>query len=144
MAVRINKLQLNCSVLINAVFLNLQPRVILSRLTCETLLHFISVIYLFYYLIRVSIDFYLFKENYITKYIPEKLHKMTHSLCRVQFRHTFHYMDSFTTIKRGLFLVSMVVWAKNWQKLAIIIKVDLKVPLKKKSVSLIFDLFLEK
>ena len=55
-----------------------------------------------------------------------------------------HNMDSITTIKRGLFLVSMEVLAKSWQKLAILIKVDLKVPLKKKSVSLIFDLFLEK
>ena len=53
-------------------------------------------------------------------------------------------MESITTIKRGLFLVSMEVIAKSWQKLAIFIKVDLKVPLKKKSVSLIFDLFLEK
>ena len=53
-------------------------------------------------------------------------------------------MDPITTIKRGLFLVSMVVLAKNWQKLATSIKVDLKVQLKKKSVSLIFDLFLEK
>ena len=55
-----------------------------------------------------------------------------------------HNMDSITTIKRGVFLVSMVVLAKNWQKLAIYIKLDLKVPLKKKLVSLIFDLFLEK
>ena len=55
-----------------------------------------------------------------------------------------HNVDSITTIKRVLFLVSMVVLAKNWQKLAISIKVDLKVPLKKKSVCLIFDLFLEK
>ena len=53
-------------------------------------------------------------------------------------------MESFTTIKRGLFMVRMEVLAKIWQKLAIFIKVDLKVPLKKKSVSLIFDLFLEK
>ena len=55
-----------------------------------------------------------------------------------------HNVDSITTIKRGLFLVSMGVLAKRWQKLAISIKVDLKVPLKKKSVSLIFDLFSEK
>ena len=55
-----------------------------------------------------------------------------------------HNVDSITTIKRVLFLVSMVILAKNWQKLAISIKVDLKVPLKKKSVCLIFDLFLEK
>ena len=44
----------------------------------------------------------------------------------------------------NLLLVSMEVLAKSWQTLAILIKVDLKVPLKKKSVSLIFDLFLEK
>ena len=56
----------------------------------------------------------------------------------------FHNVDSITTIKRVLFLVRMVVLAKNWQKLAIFIKVDLKVPLKKKSVYLKFDLFLKK
>ena len=57
---------------------------------------------------------------------------------------SFHNVDSITTINRVLFLVSMVVLGNNWQKLAISIKVDLKVPLKKKSVCLIFDLFLEK
>ena len=37
-----------------------------------------------------------------------------------------------------------VVSAKTWQKYAIFIEVELKVPLKKKSVSMKFDLFLEK
>ena len=53
-------------------------------------------------------------------------------------------MESLTTIKRGLFLVSTEGLAKKWQKWGIFIKVDLKVQLKKKSVSLNFDLFLEK
>ena len=63
---------------------------------------------------------------------------------KIMYKRMLHNMDSITTIKRGLLLVSMEVLAKSWQKLAIFIKVDLKVPLKKKSVSLIFDLFLEK
>ena len=55
-----------------------------------------------------------------------------------------HNVNSITTIKRGLFLVSTEGFVKKWQKWGIFIKVDLKVQLKKKSVSLNFDLFLEK
>ena len=55
-----------------------------------------------------------------------------------------HNVDSITTIKRGLFLVSTEALAKKWQKWGNLMKVDLKVQLKKKSVSLNFDLFLEK
>ena len=55
-----------------------------------------------------------------------------------------HIVDSITAIKRGLSLVITISIAKNWQKWAMFIKVDLKVPLKKKSVSMKFDLLLEK
>ena len=51
----------------------------------------------------------------------------------------FYYYD-----QKGVISGQYGNLAKNWQKLAISIKVDLKVPLKKKSVCLIFDLFLEK